>query len=371
MSGKPMKKIEGPVSTTVADAPSGPELTVMHLTDTHGDLEHIIAAQKIKKMENIDVTFHTGDFIGTNPYTDDNPVNDLAVYLAGLEQKSEFYTQIIETNEKIIDQLKKEKADGLSEEDVKRRADELEKEYGKDKLIEKHIKYMEELSDSEEIHKEIQGFIENAYAKIKPELEKLGPIAGVLGNHDTRHAYKSLEGVVAFAETTQGIPFKGRTGVDFTVQGNINSWEVPPNTLGNYFAGKALKENLINYIEGTAPEQIPEERREEFLEKVVSPELLRLMNGPRADIFLTHKGPNGKDTGITTPSYCKKVKPGSIYCGHFHKESFENYEGAPEINSGQQYISVVDYGADKKIEEVRVYEIFEWVEEEVPINKAA
>ncbi|MEK6846130.1 MAG: hypothetical protein AABY26_05190, partial [Nanoarchaeota archaeon] len=227
-------------------------------------------------------------------------------------------------------------------------------------------------------------------------------------------AYDSLEGIVQHLEGTAPIKIKGKSGVEFTVAGDLNSWEVPPLYTHEVF-NSALRPHFVNYNSGNSLAHTEErladpkikseekaglEQLKTYLTNFYQQERARLGNKDTIDLYLTHKLPHCSWTGTPqhpiegdicdiTVEYGQAAK--AVYGGHLHdgqvgKKSLpqllaavnaaENLEkvtvdgteipvyylSADEpwgLNPGTNYFTITEYNNKKEVEAVTVYRFVE------------
>ena len=342
------------------------ELRTLHLTDIHDDFEkYQLITQYItgKKGSDqaVDAVFITGDFI-------EGDVKEKGKTADAVDAKfMPFYNPVSGQ----VKEKRKEIALFLKEHNVKRNEDiEALDVASKKQLIaltkqrdEEHRNACEKLT-AEQIEESLKPFTE-AYQRHAEALSKIeAPVFGTIGNHDLNIGYNILKDKVTFLDNNNKKTLTGRTGLEFIVKGDVNTWEVP----GMYhFLSPILKQYFIPYQSGASLSELSKEvnqlqteiangqnerleklaKKEEpkyaeeqlkematYLEQKIEErkqvlaynqaERQRLGDKNEVDIYLTHKLPNCKKArsdvegslSDITLEYAANAK--AVYGGHFH-----------------------------------------------------
>ncbi len=383
-----------------------PELSVLHFTDLHDDWYKLDLLKEYLAAHSVDAVFFTGDYIQGHQNNTGKTADFMVVKangvlkesgLQGVNAEIQAFVQenkiAVNDEGKITSTLTEEQKAGLSE------------------LLEKRQPFFEQAGNA------AIPIIESSYHKTAQKLKAIAekaPIYGVLGNHDLTFAYDSLEGIVQHLEGTAPIKIKGKTGIEFTVAGDLNSWEVPP-LYGHQIFSSSLSPHFVNYQSGFslahAEQQLadqktkPEEKAgleqlKTYLTNFYQQERERLGDKESIDIYLTHKLPHCSWTGTPqhpiegdicdiTLEYGNAAK--AVYGGHLHdgqvgKKSLPKLLAAVnaaeglekvvvdgteipvyylekdepwELNPGENYFTVTEYNAQKWVECVTVYRFVE------------
>lgn len=311
------------------------ELTAVHWSDAHHDVNMILAAAAITEIENADVNLVTGDLIGANHSQENQAGETLETMIAkGLEsaRNSPNLQKVQETMEKYQIQ---------SSEDLEKMPADEREEFA--------IAYQ---AHQEDMQRAILGSVVESYEQLKPALQKLASkskIVGILGNHDLTPAYKLLGDLIDFAELQEEVTVVGKNGTKFSIKGTNNTFEIPRTYASDQAMQQMLMPYFINYAEGHHAGD------DEKLKKVQQATRDRLNGG--ADIFLTHVQPESYmgAHGEATEEAVAASK--STYCGHSHSGEVTIHNGKPVFRTGMNHIFVYDYNAKKEVEAVRIYKI--------------
>ena len=324
-----------------------PELTAMHLSDTHEDAFLIEAAAAIADSENIDVCFHTGDFVGKRQGGIGGDHETLEEVLAKNIQEASQNSSHAKQMQQILEKYKG--SDIQTIEDITDGSD-------REQYAQSYQMHMQELQQA------VIGAAVSAYKDTRKQMEKLAKktkIVGVMGNHDLTLGYQLLSDIIDFAELKDEVRVKGKSGKDFIIKGTINSWEMPRG-YSHPIVQQVLGEYFINYLEGHSvnDEQLQDNpQMVEAVKKTHDKERSRLNATGDADIFLTHKAPGGFAGGMGEHviEYSKKAK--STCGGHGHGGQIRIINGKPIFQPGTNHIFVYDYDDDHNVEAVRIYRI--------------
>lgn len=341
------------------------ELRAIHLTDIHDDFEKLqLIAQYVTSKkgtdQSVDAVFITGDFIEGDAREENKTADQVNTKF------TQFYDQanVKEKQRQIAVFLKDH--DVNSEEDLKSLDAASKKQLIElnQQILEEHSKSCEKLEQAQ--IEEILKPVTESYQKHAEELSKIEvPVFGIAGNHDLKPVYECLKGSVTFLDQTNKATLKGKTGLEFIVKGDLNTFEVPPDyirilpILGNYVipyvSGYSLSElsrkvndlqaNITSSqserLEKIAKKEEPKYSEEQLKEmqaqleqgiearkKVLEynqTERQRLGNKTEIDIYLTHKLPSCKKAhpniqgplSDVTIEYAANAK--AVYGGHFHE----------------------------------------------------
>lgn len=341
------------------------ELRTLHVTDIHDDWEkyqliaHYIAGKK-NSDQSVDAVFITGDFIEGDAEEENKTAGRLSTKFA------QFYdqTNVVEKQRQIAAFLKEHNV--KSEEDLNSLDAASKKQFIKLNLQmrEEHRKSCEKIEPAQ--IEAILMPVTESYQRHAEELSKIeAPVLGIAGNHDLKPVYECLKGKVTFLDKINQATIKGRTGLEFILKGDLNTFEVPPvyiklsPILGNYFipyiSGYSLPElskgvndlqaNITRgqseRLEKIAKKEEPEYSEEQLrqmqaqLEQSIEArkQVLEYNQAERqrlgdkkeaADIYLTHKLPSCKKArsdiegslSDVTLEYAANAK--AVYGGHFH-----------------------------------------------------
>ncbi len=341
------------------------EFNILHATDIHDQtwkLEVLrqYAADYAGSDDEVDAVFLTGDFIEGTPKdansrgdSEDRTIDRVLAGLNEAAQQPEF-----QAAQDTIRQIVEEHG----ENGVVKHAD-LD-EGTKDILIEA-VRKRDAITTPL-----ILDTITTSYTSMIPLLEGIdeyAPIIGVAGNHDLTLAYEILGETITFVETIAApdrVVIKGKTGIEMTIKGDFNSWEIPraysqtPLITAvvqpfspDYDTGYSVPnlEATINiftkFREDPDGVEIPEKLRKGLtklrdngrLEESISSgqeklarlkekkqaERTRLGKPEEVDIYLSHKLPiNAADVTGNGPSevtieYASHAS--GVYAGHYHQ----------------------------------------------------
>lgn len=329
------------------------ELRILHLTDIHDDWEkyEVIARYLASKKNNdqaIDAVFVTGDFIDTDSENKNGTAYQIVQSLKQLLENGTIKAEAEEFEALVAKHQKEGKIDlGSLDEGVR-------KQFGT-------LRDTIQTKQSEVVAKTAT----ESYQRHAEELSKMEvPVYGVLGNHDLTFGYDVLGNEVTFLDKINKAAIKRKTGLEFIVKGDLNTFEVPP------FYGPLLplvKQYFIPYISGYSLSELSKaenelqknlaEGQDERLEKIAKKEepkysekqlremqaqleqtielrkavltynqaeRQRLGDKNEVDIYLTHKLPSCKKAypGLVGPlsdittEYAAKAK--AVHGGHFH-----------------------------------------------------
>jgi len=342
------------------------ELRTLHLTDIHDDWEkyQIVAdyiANKKDSEQAVDAVFITGDFIegdvrekGKTADLVNTTFTPFYNPIAGpvKEKKREMAVFLKEHNIKSDEDLKS--LDSSSKKQFITLSKQIEDEHRK--ACEKVI--------PEQIEEILKTFTES-YQRHAEALSKIeAPIFGTIGNHDLGIGYYILKDSVTFLDKTNKAALPGKSGLEFIVKGEVNTWEVP----GFYsFLSPILEKYFIPYLSGISLSEISKEVNElqkkvtdgpnERLEKIKKgeepqyaeeqlqemqstlehaieyrkqvleynqSERQRLGDKNEVDIYLTHKLPSCKKArsdikgSLSDITLDYAANANAVYGGHFH-----------------------------------------------------
>lgn len=339
------------------------ELTTLNFTDIHEYYAKLdILEQFLAEHDEVDVTTFSGDFI------DDNPQRGETQFRIN-RHLQEFDTKVNQTPE-CVEAMKKLKQTAAENNiNINNLTPEqyeiIKADY--EGVIEEHKKVVEEMG----LPQILPGEYETSYEKIAESFGKLAehtPIFGIMGNHDIVLGYESLEEHVDFLEKTQKKVVKGKTGVEFIVKGDLNTWEVPhyannlPFTMciapqfiefkhGNTIQGleekiaeaeKSLADAQEKFETATTePEKQQAQQQAQFakmnidgftytpeqktkIEEVQNQERERLGSPEEVDIYVAHKLPHCDKARPIYGSVCGDIaaeysaNANAVYGGHMH-----------------------------------------------------
>ncbi|MAF99226.1 MAG: hypothetical protein CMH61_01305 [Nanoarchaeota archaeon] len=380
------------------------ELRALHFTDVQDHYDRLEVIRDFLPANDIDAVFFTGDFIEANPIganrTGDKLHEEYLRILVTPEFQEEYGTaqrriQEIVRPHIVGDQLDESKLSASEKSEL-------------EALVESKKNVVSTAVDDkeEELKTALPPVIHESYTQmtlIFGEIAAISPVYAIMGNHDMTTGYEHLEDTVTFLEKQKSALLEGRNGVQFTLKGDLNTWEIPGfyNEPG---IRKVFDEHYIPFESGESLGNIEEKLRTTSGEENrkyrsrkgdvtawQASERTRL--GDRnADIYFTHKLPHcdkgsrvmGDVSGEITLEYSIDAK--SVHGGHFHGgqigwsslrhvlEAFEegemqttiNGEDVPlylltrgehwELNPGEHHFFVTEYDAAKEVERVLVYE---------------
>ena len=330
------------------------ELRTLHVTDIHDNWRKYAAlatfiAEKKGNEGAIDALAITGDFIEGDVGNEEGTVHRIFGALERLSESGELTREQAQFEAFMGRHARDGKLDIANLDDVAR---------GEFEIVSGAINTKQS--------RVVADVVTESYRQHAEWLAKLEvPVLGVLGNHDLTLGYELLRDQVAFLERTNGVTVKGRTGIEFAVQGDLNTFEVPSMyiklapLLGDYFIpyqsghsvsdltaqGRQLEGEIstgrAEFLERIAKKEKPKYSAEELRKMDVSLEHLvearrgvvsyyqtevqRLGNlSLPADIYLTHKLPHCKkarsdiEGGLSDLTVAYAAKAGAVYGGHFH-----------------------------------------------------
>jgi predicted MPP superfamily phosphohydrolase len=378
------------------------ELTTLHFTDIHEDTDKLAIIKQYASK--VDVVFFTGDIMEGHP-TGNNTTIDRVIKQI---QETIHTPDIIELSKQSNEILKKYVSDGKVDKDAIEEEDRtklvaLNEEINI--LAEKKIEEGDLLGKILKAPKQTYQTLETSFQ----EIAKIAPVYGILGNHDLTLAYEHIDSIT-FLETTKEARIKGKTGIEFIIKGDLNTWEVPPAWSQQPLIYEAFKEHLIPYISGNSIDNLDEKIKQALktgnensasnlqsakdnkdnIKAWQDQERARL-GDTDADIYLTHKLPDcdkarrtyGFATGDITREYSANAK--SVLGGHFHDGQI-GYKTIPtlleaandnetievdgnvvplikidkdepwQLNAGTEYFFIASYNKEKDIEHVDVYQ---------------
>lgn len=315
------------------------ELRTLHFTDIQDHYERVaIVSDFLKEHDDIDAVFFTGDFIEADPIGQGRTGDELAQrYGSFIDQHKDAVPGLVQALQEQATLQREFKERGISTTD---QLSEAEKQKWKDaqqtwgslleKLASEHEK---ELQDSllPPVHRSYTGMA-LAFSEIAEQVS----VYGILGNHDLTIGYEYLQQHVAFIERERKATVKGKNGVEFTVKGDLNTWEVPPFYMERgvhrvlsphfipYISGESQStlEGIIRTTDGEKNKQARE--RQVQVQEWQASERKRLGSTDDVDIYFTHKLPTndkagkryGDVSGEITREYSASAK--AVYGGHFH-----------------------------------------------------
>ena len=385
------------------------ELRTLQVTDIEDDYEKYpvvtdYIAKKKGTSESIDALFVAGDWIqaktGRGDKTADRAVKELQ-HSAASGDLHNVSKELNAFGAKHSDKIK----DGALN------IDQLEKEEDKKVFLELIAKKW--AKEGEVILKTVK----DSYQRHAAEVDKIDiPIFGVLGNNDLTVAYDFLGKKVTFLEKEKQAKIVGKSGIEFLVKGDLNTWETPG--LYSEFS-PALRKHFIPYLSGYSLSQLntkvkelenskdgekinytPEMQAEleysiglrEEVTEFAAAERQRLGSKNEVDIYLTHKLPSCKKArsdvkgtlSDITQEYAANAK--AVYGGHFDDgqigyKTIENLlrqecgettiiDGVEvpvfylddkepwELNPGTDHFFVTEYDANKQIEQVVIHKFY-------------
>ena len=260
--------------------------------------------------------------------------------------------------------------------------------------------------------------IENDYQAIGNRFQRIKDLGiellAVPGNHDTKHVYAmdtENNGPFTFVDTREKVTLTGYDGTEFIVQGDPNTFEIPPyinRVLAKMFNHKdetrSAEDFFLNYDSGLCldpknqckPNRMGLDNLEADQKSGKALEIKnyqteardRMRNAGTADIYLTHKitEHTGYGTGDVAAEYSKAVA--TVLAGHQHGiqigeisnlqelnqaigssteiEEIDGYkvkvlefdpDEALQLNGGTEFAFEVVYGSNKKVKEVIMYQV--------------
>lgn len=388
------------------------ELRTLHFTDIQDHYERVaIVSDFLKEHGDVDAVFFTGDVIEANPTGEGLTGDALAHRYSGfIDQHKDAVPGLVQALQEQAILQREFKERGISTTD---QLSEAEKQKWKNaqqncgSLLEKLVGEREK-----EFQEALLPAVHHGYLTANlsfTELAEQVPVYGILGNHDLVIGYEHLQGSVTFVERERKATVKGKNGVEFTVKGDLNTWEVPPFYMepGVY---KVLSPHFIPYISGESQSALEGiirttdgEKNKQARERQVpvqewqASERKRLGSTDDIDIYFTHKLPTndkagkryGDVSGEITREYSASAK--AVYGGHFHDgqigvsplscylQQIRNREFTEtttidhagqqwtvpvfrlvgdepwHINPGDHHFVVTEYDAEKNVERVILY----------------
>lgn len=337
---------------------------ILHITDVEDDLDKVevvrqYIASKQGTSEAIDALFMTGDWIKAHPGYD-KTADRLVEKLSDLPPSEELKKAVQDQLDYVekLQKAGKKAADLTDEEKTEFEQLGLKVESAEQKWVTEH---------ADKLHQPMLDEVTKAYQTLADAFGKitdLAPVFGIMGNHDLKLGYDILKDKVIFVEKVNRANFKGKNDLEFSLKGDINTFEVPgfyvllQSVLEKYFipyeSGESFDEasaavnnlqaklspardkRLETLAKGAEPEVSLEEikKDERNLEYLIrrrseifdyqKAQRERLGNPEEAvDIYLTHKLPSVKKTrtevkgplGEITARYSAHAT--SILGGHF------------------------------------------------------
>ncbi len=315
------------------------ELRTLHFTDIQDHYERVaIVSDFLKEHGDVDAVFFTGDVIEANP-TGEGLTGDALAHRYGgfIDQHKDAVPGLVKALQEQATLQREFKERGISTTD---QLSEAEKQKWKDaqqncgSLLEKLVGEREK-----EFQEALLPAVHHGYLTANlsfTELAEQVPVYGILGNHDLVIGYEHLQGSVTFVERERKATVKGKNGVEFTVKGDLNTWEVPPFYM-EPGVHQVLSPHFIPYISGesrstlegiirtTEGEKNKKARDHEVqVQEWQAGERRRLGSTDDVDIYFTHKLPTndkagkryGDVSGEITREYSASAK--AVYGGHFH-----------------------------------------------------
>ncbi len=343
-----------------------PEFTALHFTDTGDDLDKYRAVQQFAAghKDALDAVFFTGDFIDGHPTGKGSTVERM------LEHFNQYLPQ--EEMQEVLQRMEQFAQEHRlrSQEDFNRLPDWAKTEF--QSLQQRILAIQQQATDQhkEELPQPLTEIVNDSYRAIAGVLREMPvPVYALLGNHDLTLGYEILEGAgVKFVERQPKIVARGRSGVEFILKGDNNTWEVPAPYQNHPAIALAVSPHLINYSSGhTAgefeqmlaeieekygserkvlapgeknnanPKQKPPldertkamkeelERAREAVREYCGAQQRRMGKAENVDIYLSHKTPHNQESqpnsapsycGDTTLQYSQHAKV--VHGGHFH-----------------------------------------------------
>lgn len=398
------------------------ELRLIHWTDSHDltnekaqRIKEIISHKKsLGKDESIDAVIYTGDILESQNYIKPlregkkTPLIDIlgTEYLVNVENDMVNISSDY-IHEKIPEWIEEgQKSGRLTDfetlEDKQKIAilqqyavPEIKNKYTQETRI-KHFDKIDFENIEEKIKSAYQGYREAFTFNI--------PVLGVLGNHDFTSAYEVLGDKINFLETKNKKTLKGKSGIEFTFQGDNNSYErtLLEGLMQQYSSMQTQDEDKKQFDHLYTPKilglstdqnkvrhvQVDTEEYQKLL-KLQESERKRLGETGKADIFLSHKirgGYNPKKGHYGTGDIVNEYGNNSVLGGHTHGMQIGKYstneleemianatefeiidgEEVPviyldqkdlkDLNPGEQHFFVTDYNVNKQIEQIDLYE---------------
>ena len=325
------------------------ELRALHFSDIHEDYAKLEAIQEFLEEQadtedSIDTVFFTGDMIEDHPALGKEGAYSQAVLKSlnnGVTNEDEKIMGLLGARTKFIQenfndsdqQLSPEKIDEWQQ--IENSLITLGIKNGKDQIVEE---------------------IDNSYQRLAEEFKKITNYASVfsiMGNHDIasgRDHFSYDDFTFVELSSKEEAKAVGRSGIEFIIKGDINSWEFPPlhNTIYE-LCGLKLEPlaGLSGYTAQNLDKQIAEAEEalkteensrnkshlsilmsnKEQLEEIKNHqknEKTRLGDSDEVDIYLTHKLPNaGKAVNVYGPASGDiaaeySANASCTYGGHFH-----------------------------------------------------
>ncbi len=361
------------------------ELRALHLTDFEDEFDKLeVVRQYIEKKkgstENIDCVLVTGDWIhghmkygqtaeGKPAIVGHNGEEKTATLVFSMLQALEVSPKMQEVSAPLEQFAQKH---GGEQFDTEKLEANVRKEF--DDLRSKAGERWKALAGEA-----VTNMVKHQYGRHADIVQSMGcPVYGIMGNHDLTPGYDILgkAGVTFLEKQTEPVKIQGRSGVEFTLRGDLNTMEVPvlwgmlSGLLKDYFVpyesgvsfdalsqevrnletkiGNGRQRLLANAAgkdtkkkEGEVEEPVLSREEIDKLDKVLeqfkaerdgvlnyyTQERKRLGGTPQpVDIYLTHRSPRckearkgkvaGSDCSDTTRDFSKGATV--IYSGHFH-----------------------------------------------------
>ncbi len=390
------------------------ELSLLHFSDTHDWNKLEIIANFIEK-EQIDASLWTGDAFDFDTRNKEGlgaKLHEAYFKQAGSTEFNLAKRDYLNTYAKLAQKQKQ------GEQITKEEIDDFQTK-------QRNVQIMLDVASKDkedEIEADLELVIEEESQKAKEYFAKIAkhcPIYGVLGNHDLNVLYDVLEDEVNFLEETDKEIIKSKSGLEFVLKGDNNTWEVPVAMNGdhnlpgirlktlsefinplqiNYNSGQSLNgkdQEIREYAEkGDVQSAMSLAQQKEEITKYQEAERKRLGSiDEEVDIYLAHKTPHCKvaaphiqgPLGDVSWEYANKanmVCGGHVHNGQAGKNALSKVvdylrsedaekvrEGEEEIsvykmekgemqefNTGGDYFLVYSYDDKKKLEHVDVYE---------------
>lgn len=321
------------------------ELKALHITDTHENPAVLEAVIEFVKDKQVDVLYHTGDFIGNGHNKLPNYEDKLVEYHEQNKHKKTSPESFLKENG--IDP--KTFSDGES---LKQAFEELSDE--------KKEEFEQIQGNLQDYMKGIETIITDSINKeLKPHLQELGQYIprrlGVCGNHDPPPYFHSLLGnEMEFLDKSDvsSTTVTGKTGTEFVYKGIINSYE----PTRSFQILQDYQELWENKVAGDSYEN-PRMFQPEIIKEAQKKEKQRLDDGKSIDVLLMHKDSEHPNYG--TSELAKELHAGakSTCTGHVHSPYVAVKQGVPIINPGSNGFAVIDYDNNKEIELITLYKI--------------
>jgi len=232
------------------------ELRTLHLTDIHDDLEkyEVIAGYIASKKDTdqaVNAVFITGDFIEGHPQAKGKTASEMERILNQYYDPSPVNQKQQEIQALLEEQKVKSKEDLKALDiSVRKQLALLSQQGG-----EEHLKACQKVT-KEQIEEILKPAVDS-YKKHAEGISKIGiPVFAILGNHDLTQGYEILKDKVTFTERENKATITGRSGLEFIVKGDLNTFEEPG--FYSYFI-PLFKEHFIPYQSGYSFTQLSQE----------------------------------------------------------------------------------------------------------------